>query len=152
MRFTVERLRTLVLAAGVLLVAALGIFLAIGKWKSLLNARDLPSRLGIDIEQEANGVTYSYTHGGHMLFKIHASRAEQLKNKHALLHNVTIDLYGQDGRSVDRIAGSDFEYNQQTGIAVAQGKVEIAIMRPTEAPAIAPKAAPGAAIGGKSKG
>ncbi|MGH9599856.1 MAG: hypothetical protein ACRD27_08315, partial [Terracidiphilus sp.] len=152
MRFTIERMRALVLAAGILLVVALGVFLAIGKWKSLLNGRDIPKRLGIDIEQEANGVTYTQSHGGHTLFKIHASRVEQLKNSHSLLHNVTIDLYGQNGRSADRIAGSDFEYNQQTGIATARGKVEITLMQPGEALAIAPKAKAGQTGNGRAKG
>ncbi len=141
MRFTIERIRTLVLAAGVLLVAALAVFLAIGKWRSLLGVRELPKRLGADIVQEANGVTYTQSHGGHTLFRIHASRVEQLKNGHSLLHNVTIDLYGQDGRSVDRIEGNDFEYDQQSGVATAAGKVEITIARPSEALAIAPRAA-----------
>lgn len=149
MRFTIERLRTLVLAAGVLLLVALGVFLAIGKWKNLLTARDIPKRLGVDIEQEANGVTYTQSHGGHTLFKIHASRVEQLKNSHSLLHNVTIDLYGQDGRSVDRIAGNDFEYNQQTGIATAAGKVEITLVRPGEALAVAPNKTAAQAVNNK---
>jgi lipopolysaccharide export system protein LptA len=152
MRFTIERMRTLVLAAGVLLVVALAVFLALGKWKNLLGARDIPKRLGIDIEQEANGVTYTQSHAGHTLFRIHASRVEQLKNSHSLLHDVTIDLYGQDGRSVDRISGSDFEYNQQTGIATAAGKVEITLMRPGEALAISPKPRPNQAIARKAQG
>ncbi len=78
-RLTIERMRTLVLAAGVLLVVALVVFLAVGKWKNPFNRRDLPKRLGIEIQQEANGVTYTQAHGGHTLFKIHASKVVQLK-------------------------------------------------------------------------
>ena len=36
-RLTIERMRTLVLAAGVLLVVALVVFLAVGKWKNPFN-------------------------------------------------------------------------------------------------------------------
>ena len=79
MRLTIERLRTLVLAAGVLLLVALGVFLAVGKWKNPFNVRDLPKRLGIEIQQEANGVTYTQALGAHSLFKIHASKVVQLK-------------------------------------------------------------------------
>lgn len=130
MRFTIERMRTLVLAAGVLLVVALVAFLAVGKWKNMLDGRDLPKRLGKDIMQEARGVTYTEAHGGHVLFKIHASRAEQLKNEHALLHDVKIEFFAKDGRGVDSISGSDFEYDQKSGVGMAEGPVEITLTRP----------------------
>jgi len=138
-------LRSIVLAAGILLVIALGLFLAIGKWKNPFNRRDIPKRLGIDIEQESNGVTYTQSHGGHTLFKLHASKVVQLKNSHALLHDVRIELYGTDGSRVDKISGDEFAYDQKTGTATAAGPVEITLMRPSVAPAIAPKAIPGKA-------
>jgi lipopolysaccharide export system protein LptA len=149
---TIEKLRTLVLVAGVLLLAALVVFLAVGKWKNPFNRRDLPQRLGIEIQQEGNGVTYTQAHGGHTLFKIHASKVVQYKQGTAMLHDVKIELYGQDGSRVDRIEGSEFLYDQKTGIAVAAGLVEITLMRPGEAPAIAPKVAAGQAVGEKLKG
>jgi lipopolysaccharide export system protein LptA len=129
-RFTIERIRTLVLVCGVLLIVALGVFLAIGRFKSPFSRRDIPKRLGIDIEQEANGVTYTQAHGGHTLFKIHASKVVQLKNDHALLHDVRIELYGADGNRVDRIEGDEFEYDQKAGTATAAGPVAITLMRP----------------------
>jgi lipopolysaccharide export system protein LptA len=134
MRLTIERMRALVLAAGVLLVAALVVFLAVGKWKNPFNRRDIPKRLGIEIKQEANGVTYTQAHGGHTLFKIHASKVVQLKDNHALLHDVKIELYGADGSRVDRIEGDEFEYDQKSGLAKAAGPVEITLMRPGVAP------------------
>ncbi len=134
MRFTIERIRTLVLAAGLLLVVVLAAFLAIGKWKRPFNRRDLPKRLGIDIQQEAKGVTYTQSHGGHTIFKIHASKVVQLKNDEATLHDVRIELYGQNSNIVDRIQGDEFEYDQKTGIATAAGPVEITLMRPTASP------------------
>jgi lipopolysaccharide export system protein LptA len=151
-RLTIERMRTLVLGAGVLLLAALVAFLVVGKGKNPFNHRDLPQRLGMEIQEEANGVTYTQAHGGHTLFKIHASRVVELKKGNALLHDVQIELYGADGSSVDRIEGAEFEYNQKTGTAKAAGPVEITLMRPGVAPAIAPKAAAGAAVAVKPKG
>jgi lipopolysaccharide export system protein LptA len=150
-RFTIERIRTLVLVCGVLLVVALGIFLAVGRFKSPFSRRDIPKRLGIDIEQEANGVTYTQAHGGHTLFKIHASKVVQLKNDHALLHNVMIELYGADGSRVDRITGDEFEYDQKAGRAMAAGPVEITLMRPGVAPAVAAKSAPAASTAGNDE-
>jgi lipopolysaccharide export system protein LptA len=130
---------------------SLVVFLAVGKWKNPFNRRDLPQRLGIEIQQEANGVTYTQAHGGRTLFKIHASKVVQLKKGNALLHDVKIELYGADGNRVDRIEGGEFEYDQQAGTAVAAGPVEITLMRPGVAPAIAPKATPARAVSGKVK-
>jgi lipopolysaccharide export system protein LptA len=129
-RFTIERIRTLVLVCAVLLVAAIGIFLAVGRFRSPFSRRDIPKRLGIDIQQEANGVTYTQAHGGHTLFKIHASKVVQLKNDHAQLHDVEIELYGADGSRVDRIQGDEFEYDQKDGTARADGPVEMTLTRP----------------------
>lgn len=133
-------MRTLVLAAGILLVAALGAFLLIAHWRSRFNVRELPKRLGVDIQEEANGVTYTQSHQGHTLFKIHASRVVQLKSDgRALLHDVQIELYGTDGKSVDRIVGNEFEYDQKAGTALANGPVEITITRPAEHGALPPR-------------
>lgn len=135
MRLTIERIRTLVLATGVLLVAAIAVFLVAGKWKNPLNRRDIPKRLGIDIQQEANGVTYTQSHGGRTIFKIHASRVVQLRNDHATLHDVVIELYGPNGSGTDRIEGDEFDYDQKTGTATAAGPVDITLMRPPQKPA-----------------
>jgi lipopolysaccharide export system protein LptA len=130
MRLTIERLRTMVLLAGVLLVVALGIFLAVGRWRSPFNRRDLPKRLGIDIQQEANGFTHAEFRSGRAMFKITASKVEQLKDDRFRLHTVKIEMYGIDNAGTDRIEGNEFEYDQKTGIAEAAGPVEITLMRP----------------------
>jgi lipopolysaccharide export system protein LptA len=149
-RLTIEWLRTLVVAAGVLLVVALAVFLTLAKFRNPLNLKEMPKRLGIDIQQEANGVTYSHALGAHSQFKIHASKAEQLKNGRILLHDVRIELYGQDGKRLDSIQGNEFDYDEKNGTATAAGPVEITLMRPALAltPAIPPKATPGHALGG----
>jgi lipopolysaccharide export system protein LptA len=133
-RFTIERLRTIVLAAGVLLIAALAVSLALGRWKNPFKKIDVPNRLGNEIQELANGVTYRHTFGSHAVFQIHASKVTQLKNNHALLHDVKIELYEQDGSRVDRIEGNEFEYDQQAQVATATGPVEITMMRPGKPP------------------
>jgi lipopolysaccharide export system protein LptA len=145
-RLTIERMRALVLVGGALLIAALAAFLLVARWKSHFNLKEIPRRLGANIQQEANGVTYTQAHGGHTLFKIHASKVVQLKQGgRAILHDVLIELYGEDGTRVDRIAGDEFEYDQKNGIATAAGPVEITLTRPTEAMAVAHHAmSPGA--------
>jgi lipopolysaccharide export system protein LptA len=130
MRLTIERMRTMVLVAGGLLVVALGVFLVIAKYKNPFIKRDLPKRLGIDIQQEANGFTHAEFRAGHALFKITASKVEELKDQHYRLHTVRIEMYGPDSSSTDSIEGNEFEYDQKTGIATAAGPVEITISRP----------------------
>lgn len=132
MRLTIERLRTLILAAGILLIAALIAFLVLAHFKNRFNAREIPRRLGIDIKQEANGVTYTQSSHGKTLFKIHASKVVQLRSGgRALLHDVQIEIYGPDGKSLDRITGNEFEYDQKAGTATAAGPVEITLTRPS---------------------
>ena len=154
MRFTIERLRTLVLVAGVLLVIALGVFLGTGRFRNRFNRKDLPQKLGLNIQEEANGFVYTHEVRGHMLYKIHASKQVQLKRDDKIflqLHNVTIELYAEDGSRVDKIEGDEFEYDPNSGIARAVGPVEITLSKPTVAPAIAPKATANQALNTKQK-
>jgi lipopolysaccharide export system protein LptA len=126
---TIERIRTGVLIAGALLIVALGVFLTLGRWRSPFSRRDLPKKLGIDVQQEANGFTQAGFHAGHATFRITASKVEQLKDDRYRLHVVKIEMFDPNG-SADRIEGSEFEYDQQTGIAKAAGPVEITLNRP----------------------
>ena len=136
-RFTIERLRTLLLIGAGLLVAAIGIFLAAGQWKLRSFFQDAPRRLGMDIEQSADGVNYTQTRKGKTIFKIHAAKAITRKTGGTtVLHDVRIDLYGDDGSRADTISGSEFEYDPRSGLATAAGPVEILMMRPGVKPAI----------------
>ena|GEM_PF-783450 len=131
MRLRIERIRTLVLVAGALLLVTLGVFLVRAKWKNLLNRHDLPQRLGKNIVQEADGYTYVHAFGAHSQYRIHASREVELKTDFVELHDVQIDLYGEDGKQIDKITGDIFEYDQKTGKATAQGPVEMLLTRPS---------------------
>ncbi len=139
MRFTIERIRTLVLAAGVLLVGALVVFLAAGKWRNALNLRELPKRLGVGIQQDAGGYTLEHAFGAHSRYRIHASKVVEFKQGKAVLNDVKIELFGEDGSRVDRIEGNEFEYDKNSEKATAAGPVEITLMRPGVAPAGAGK-------------
>lgn len=130
MRFTIERIRTAVLVAGGLLLVALGVFLTIGHWRSPFDRLDLPKKLGIDIQRESNGFTQAVFSAGHAKWKITASKVEQLKDNRVRLHTAKIEMYDPNGGGADRIEGSEFEYDQETGIAKAAGQVEITLSRP----------------------
>lgn len=133
MRFTIERLRALILIAGVLLIAALTVLFVTDKWKHPLNRRDLPKRLGVNIQQEQNGFTFTQARGGHTFFEIDASKVVQLKQGYATLHDVRIEIFDASGRPADYIQGNEFEYDQHAGTAKANGTVEITLTRPGSA-------------------
>jgi lipopolysaccharide export system protein LptA len=120
----------LVMVAAVLLLAALAIFLAAAKWKSRLGHRDLPEHLAKEIQQQANGFNFVHTFGTHSQYKIHASQEVQLRDNRVLLHGVQIELYGGDGSSMDQIAGDTFEFDQKSGLVIAEGPVEMVLTQP----------------------
>jgi lipopolysaccharide export system protein LptA len=133
----------MVLAAGVLLVGALLLFLVRSRLRDPLNLKELPKKLGVNITQDATGFTMDHSFGGHSRYRIHAAKVAQFKDNHAILRDVEIDLFGEDGSRVDRIAGAEFDYDQKAGRAVASGPVEIMLMRPGVRPAIASEARAG---------
>ncbi len=133
MRFTIERIRVLVVAAAVVLVVALTFLLVAAKWRNKLSRRDLPQRLAREIQQEANGFSFVHAYGAHSQYKIHASKEVQLRDNRILLHDVRIELYGEDGSLTDQIAGDEFEYDQKSGLAIAVGPVEMILTQPVNA-------------------
>jgi lipopolysaccharide export system protein LptA len=134
-QFTIERLRTLVLVAGLVLVVALGLFLARARLMNPINWKELPQKLGVNITADSTGFTLDHSSGGHSRYRIHASNAVQYKDNHAILHDVKIELYGDDGTRVDHISGAEFDYDQKGQTAKANGPVEITLMRPGVKPA-----------------
>ena len=124
---TVERLRVAILVAGILLIVILVGYFVFARWKERFLRRDLPRRLGLDIQQDSTGFTLSKSEHGKTLFTLHAARAVQLNNGgNSELHDVRIVLYGQ-GTSPrqDRISGEDFAYDPRTQLVSAKGEVLI---------------------------
>ena len=88
--------------------------------------KNLPGKLGIEIQQTSEGFSLSKSEGGHTLFTIRASKATQFKQGgHAELHNVDIIVYGRKSDRFDQIYGDDFEYDPQAGTMVSRGEVHI---------------------------
>ena len=131
MAITLERLRLWILVAGVVLLLAIASFFAYARYRLHQYAHDLPGKLGLEIQQSTNGFTVSRSHAGHTQFILHAAKAVQYKNGgHLVLHDVSITMFGKDGSRADHIAGSQFDYDQSSGIARADGAVDIELASP----------------------
>jgi len=104
--------------------------------------KQVPGKIGIQIQQSAQGFTISKSDQGRTLFKLQASKAIQFKQgARAELHDVTITLYGRDSSRFDQVYGQDFEYDQQSGNVTSTGEVSIdlqanpeGILHPDQAP------------------
>jgi lipopolysaccharide export system protein LptA len=109
---------------GLLLVVAGVYFYARKRVENAL--KEVPAKIGVEIQQSAQGFTYSHSEGSHTIFKIQASKSVQYKEGGRVeLHDVTITLYGRDSSRFDQIYGSDFEYDPRSGDVVGKGEVQM---------------------------
>jgi lipopolysaccharide export system protein LptA len=109
--------------AAVLVVAGAYVY---ARWRVRSALKEVPGKLGIEIQQTAQGFTVSRSEEGRTIFKVQASKAVQLKEGGVTeLHDVAITLYGRDSSRFDQIYGQDFTYNPHTGDVTAQGEVQI---------------------------
>jgi lipopolysaccharide export system protein LptA len=142
MPLSVSRLRRwfAVAAVFVCLVVAGTYFYAKHRVQNAL--KHVPEKIGLNIQQSAQGFTISKSEQGRTLFKLQASKAVQFKQGGQIeLHNVAITLYGRDSSRFDQVYGEDFEYDQQSGDVTSKGEVSIdlqanpqGILDPDQAP------------------
>ncbi len=127
MRLTVARLRQSIVVLACLLFVILAGFFLYARYRFRHFEKDLPGRLGINVQQTADGFTYSQSSQGHTLYTVHASKLVQYSgNGHATLHDVQITLYGAPGANrADKIYGSEFDYDKAAQIITAKGDVQI---------------------------
>ena len=120
------RLRRWLLGGSVLLLALIVGFVGYARYRIRQAKLDLPRLLGADIKSETDGFTWSQSVKGRTLFTIHAAKAIQHSNGKTMLRNVAVTVYGEPGSNrVDRIRGSEFEYDQAAGVVRAMGESEI---------------------------
>jgi lipopolysaccharide export system protein LptA len=123
---SVSRLRYWFAVAAVAVVLVVAGFYFYARYRILRTVKDVPAKLGIEIQQSTEAFSLSKSEGGRTLFTIRASKAIQYKKGGlAELHNVNIVVYGRESNRFDQIYGDDFEYDQQTGNATAKGVVHI---------------------------
>ena len=96
------------------------------RWRVHNALRDVPNKLGIEVQQSTDNFTVSKSEQGRTLFTVRAAKAVQFKQGgRAELHDVNIILYGRDSSRFDQIYGADFEYDPQSGDVTAKGEVQI---------------------------
>src|SRR5208337_3867622 len=122
----VSRLRRWFALGAILMVATVAGMYFYARWSLRKAVHDLPAKMGLDIQQTAEGFSVSKSIEGRTLFTMNASKAVQFKEGgRAELHNVKIVVYGKDAGRFDRITGDDFEYDPASGNVNAKGAVLI---------------------------
>lgn len=126
MPVSIPRLRIWFAVMALVAVAVVAGFYLRARFELRSALKNLPGKLGIEIQQTSEGFSLSKSEGGRTLFTIHASKATQFKaGGRAELHNVSIVVYGRRSERFDQISGDDFEYDQQAGTVVSKGEVQI---------------------------
>jgi lipopolysaccharide export system protein LptA len=126
MPVSIPRLRRWFAIAAILITVVVAVVYWNARRRAGQALKELPQKMGIEIQQTAEGFSISKSEAGRTLFTIHASKAVQFKSGgHTELHDVSVVLYGRDSSRYDQISGSDFEYDPQSGNVTAQGEVQI---------------------------
>src|ERR1700719_2669200 len=121
-----SRLRRWFALGAILMIATVAGMYFYARWRVHRVVHDIPAKIGLDIQQTAEGFSISKSVEGRTLFTVSASKAVQFKGGgRAELHNVKIVIYGKDAGRFDRITGDDFEYDPASGNVSAKGTVLI---------------------------
>jgi lipopolysaccharide export system protein LptA len=135
MAISIARLRYWFAATAFFLVAVVAAFYLYARWQSGLVVHEIPKPLGVTIQQTTQGFALSKSQGGRTLFTVRASRAVQFKaGGRALLHDVTIVVYGKQSNRFDQIYGKQFEYNPKSGDVIGIGEVHMDLQSNAQGP------------------
>ena len=126
MSLPITRLRHWLAAGAILMVAIVAGMYLYARWRVRNVVHEIPQKIGIDIQQTAQGFSISKSEEGRTLFRVDASKAVKFKKGGVTeLHDVKIVVYGKDASRYDRIAGDDFEFDPASGDVTAKGMVKI---------------------------
>jgi lipopolysaccharide export system protein LptA len=126
MALPVSRLRRWFALGALLMIATVAGMYFYAQMRLRKVVHDIPAKMGLNIQQTAEGFSISKSVEGRTQFTVSASKAVQFKDGgHADLHDVKIVIYGKDASRFDRITGDDFEYDPTSGNVNAKGRVLI---------------------------
>src|ERR1035441_8855660 len=114
MPVSIPRLRIWFAVLALAAVAVVAGFYLHARMELRSSLKNLPGKLGIEIQQTSEGFSLSKSEGGRTLYTIRASKAVQFKaGGHADLRNVHIVVYGREHDRYDQIYGNQFTYDPQ---------------------------------------
>jgi len=122
----ISRLRRWFALGAILMIATVAGMYFYARLSLRQAVHSVPAKLGLGIQQTAEGFSISKSVEGRTLFTVSASKAVQFQEGgRAELHNVKIVIYGKDASRFDRITGDDFEYDPGSGNVNTKGTVLI---------------------------
>ena len=143
MPVNIPRLRWWFAALAIALIVVVAGFYFYARMRMRRAFRDIPQKIGVNVQQSTTGFTFSKSEGGRTIFTVHASQAVQYSGGgHAELKDVNIIVYGRQANRFDQLYGSDFEYDPQAGTIAAKGEVHIDLEGNAEGPINPDQAAP----------
>jgi len=126
MPLPVTRLRRWFAAIAIVMIAVVAGMYLYARWRVGQAVHAVPAKIGLDIQQTAEGFSISKSELGRTEFTVKASKAVQFKEGgRAELHDVKIVVFGKDASRFDRISGDDFEFDPKSGNVTARGRVLI---------------------------
>ena len=143
MPVNIPRLRWWFAALAIALIVVVAGFYGYARYRLRRAVKEIPQKIGINIQQSTTGFTFSKSEGGRTIFTVHASQAVQYKGEgRAELKDVNIIVYGREANRYDQIYGTNFEYDPQAGTIAAKGEVHIDLEGNTDGPINPDQAAP----------
>lgn len=106
----VEKLRRLALAIIVVLAGVSVAIYAVRAWRAYQVRRSVPV-VASDVQQQAEGFTFSRSEAGRTLFVIQASRTVERQGLKTILEEVSVVVYGPQGNRADEIHTGRCEYD-----------------------------------------
>jgi lipopolysaccharide export system protein LptA len=136
MAFDPKRLRRWFAISGIaLLVVVIG-FYSYARYRVNRLIKEVPQKVGIEVQQSTTGFTFTKSIGGRKQFSISAGKAVQLKaGQRSILNDVRIIVYGRGATDesnsdvYDQIYGREFAYDPTSGEVTAKGEVHIDLQR-----------------------
>jgi lipopolysaccharide export system protein LptA len=128
MAMTIGKLRMLLVAAVVALIAVIGGYVWYGRMRLVNFGEGLAQKAGLEITTD--GFKYSHALGADTQFTLRASRQIKHEDGKMTLHDVGIVVYGAKADRSDRISGSQFEYDPKSGVLTGVGEVFIDLQAP----------------------
>lgn len=129
MRLSIERLRWILVAGAVVLIAGLAATIAFESRRAKRQFKQAANKF-LHTQHETRNFTYSDALLGRTSYTIHAGRVVQHGDGTYSLFDVSLDLHSKTSTEVDHVYANQIEYDQNTGVGKAIGDVRMELEVP----------------------